>query len=232
MALVGALAIAVAASAVVTGQTMTVVAQKTKQSKKTRGPVGSFAVDLATTYNGFGPRSTQAVLTFDPDYLFNAGKLPQCNAASLTGKDAAGARAACPKSIEGQGHATLTQSNGATLPAVVTAFNGVKSGGNLTILLHTDVQGSSTKPILTGTLSGGHTLTVLVPLTPGIQITDFQVTINQLVTQKKRVHGKVVKTFFISAKCSRGTWNHTETTTYEGNVTQTHTASQKCKKTK
>ena len=231
--LVSVVAAAGIASAAVTGQTYSSVAQKTKQNKKTRGPVGSFATDVRTTFNGFGPRATQTVLTFDRDYKFDPGKLPQCNTASLVGKDAAGARAACPKSVVGQGSAVLTTALGSNLNAVVTAFNGVRSGGNPTILLHTDVQGSTTKPILTGTLTG-RVLTVSVPLTPGVEISDFQTTINQLVTKKKRNKktGKLVKTFYVSAKCSHGTWNHSETTTYENGTSTTAAFSQKCKKKK
>jgi len=229
--LVSVVAAAGIASATVTGQTYSSVAQKKKQSKKTRGPVGTFATDVATNFSGFGPRATQTVLTFDRDYKFNPGKLPQCSTASLVGKDAAGARAACPKSIVGQGAAVLTTALSSTLHGTVTAFNGVKSGGNPTILLHVDVQGSTTKPILTGTLTG-HVLTVQVPLVPGVEISDFQTTINQLVTKKKKVHGKTVKTFYVMAKCSHKKWTHSETTTFENGSTTSATFTQKCKQKK
>jgi hypothetical protein len=226
--LVGVVAAAGIASAAVSSQTYSSVAQKTKQFKKTRGPVGTFATDVATSYSSFGPRATQTVITFDHDYKFSPGKLPQCNAASLSGKDAAGAKAACPGSQVGQGSAVLTTAVNSTLNGIVTAFNGVRSGGNPTILLHVDVQGSTTKPILTGTLSGT-VLTVQVPLTPGIEITNFQTTINQVVTQKKRVNGKTVKTFYVSAKCSHKKWNHSETTTFEDGSTKSAAFTQKCK---
>jgi len=226
--LVAVVAAAGIASATITAHTFTVVAQKTKQSKKTLGPVGTLNVDVADTYSSFGPRAKQAVITVDRDYKFNPGKLPQCNAAALTGKDAAGAKAACPGSQVGQGSAVLRTTTGTTLNAIVTAFNGVRSGGNPTIILHTDVQGSSTKPILTGTIAG-RIVTVLVPLTPGIEITDFRVIINQLVTQKKRVNGKVVKSFYLSAKCSHKKWTFSETSTFEDGSTQSGAVTQKCK---
>jgi hypothetical protein len=226
--LVGVVAMAGIASATITGHTYTAAATKTKQSKKTFGPIGPLNLDVATTYSTFGPRATQTVLTFDKDYKFNPGKLPQCNAAALSGKDAAGAKAACPGSQIGQGSAVLKTALGTNLNAVVTAFNGVRSGGLPTILLHVDVQGSTTKPILTGTING-KVVTVLVPLTPGIEITDFKTTINQLVTQKKKVHGKTVKTFFVSARCSHKKWTQSETTTYEDGSTQHGTVNQKCK---
>ena len=106
----------------------------------------------------------------------------------------------------------------------MTAFNGVRSGGNPTVLLHVDIQGSTNKPILTGTISG-KTVTVLVPLVPGVEITDFKVTINQIVTGKKNG----VKTFFVSARCSHKKWTQSETTTYEDGSTQHGSFTQKCK---
>jgi hypothetical protein len=225
--LVGVVAAAGIASATITGHTYTNVAQKTKQSKKTFGPLGTLNVDVATTYGTFGPRATQTVLTIDKDWKFTPGKLAQCNAAALAGKDAAGAKAACPGSQVGQGSAVLKTAGGSTLNAIVTAFNGVRSGSNPTILLHVDVQGSTNKPILTGTIAG-KVVTVLVPLVPGVEITDFKVTINQIVTGKKNG----VKTFYLAARCSHKKWSSTETTTYEDGSTQHGAVTQKCKQKK
>jgi predicted small secreted protein len=228
----GSLAIAGIASAVVDSQTYSSVAAKSKQDKKVRGPVGQFVTNVDTQYSGtFSPPATQTVLTFDRDFKFNSGKLAQCNLASLAGKDAAGARAACPKAIVGQGSAVIRTLAGGTLNAIVSAFNGVKSGGNSTIYLHTDVQGSTTKPILTGTLQG-NTLVVQVPVTPGTAIVHFDTTINQIVSLRKKNKntGKTVKTFYVSARCSDGQWDHSETTTYQGGVTKSAAFSQKCKK--
>lgn len=232
----GSLALAGIASAVVDSQTYSSVAAKSKQNKKVRGPVGLFVTNVDTQYSGtpqFTPPATQTVLTFDRDFRFDAGTLAQCNLASLAGKDAAGARAACPRSIVGQGSAVIRTLAGGTLNAIVSAFNGAKTGGNSTIYLHTDVQGSTTKPILTGTLRG-NTLTVDVPVTPGTAIVHFDTTINQVVSKKKRNKktGKLVKTFYVSARCSDGAWNHSETTTYQGGVTKSASFTQKCKKKK
>ena len=234
--LVGVLAAYGISSAAVSTETYSAVAAKTKQNKKTRGPIGSFNVIVDRTYSGTGPAGvtpppTQNVLVFDRDFKFDPGKLPQCSTASLVGKDAAGARAACPKSVVGQGAATLKRADGGTIPATVTAFNGVKSGGNPTILLHVDPTGVPTKPILTGTLSG-RTLTVQVPVVPGTALVHFQTSINQVVTKKKKVHGKVQKTFYISAKCSHGSWGSTNTTTFQDGSTKSESFSQKCKKKK
>jgi len=238
VSLVGVLAAAGISAAAVSTETYTAVAAKTKQDKKVRGPLGAFTVNVDRTYTGSGvagvtPPPAQNVLVFDRDFRFDPGKLPQCNLASLTGKDAAGARAACPKSLVGQGSANVKTASGGNLPAVVSAFNGVKSGGNPTIYLHVDIQGSTTKPILTGTLSG-NTLTVQVPLVAGTALTHFDTTINQLVTKKKRNKktGKIVKTFYISAKCSRGSWGTSNTTTFQDGSTKSEAFSQKCKKKK
>ena len=234
--LVGVLAAYGISSAAVSTETYSATAAKTKQSKKTRGPIGPFNVIVDRTYSGSGvasvtPPPVQNVLVFDRDFKFDPGKLPQCSTASLVGKDAAGARAACPKSIVGQGAATVHTALGQVLPAIVTAFNGVKSGGNATILLHVDIQGSTTKPILTGTLSG-RTLTVQVPVVQGTALVHFPTSIKQLVTKKKKVNGKVRKTFYISAKCSHGSWTSTNTTTFQDGSTKSETFTQKCKKKK
>ena len=236
--LVAVLAAAGISAAAVDTETYTAVAGKTKQDKKVRGPIGSLSVVVDRTYSGVGvasvtPPPTQNVLVFDRDFRFDPGKLPQCNLASLTGKDAAGARAACPKSVVGQGAATVRTAAGGTLNAIVTAFNGVKSGGSPTIYLHVDIQGSTTKPILTGTLTG-NTLTVQVPVTAGTTITHFTTTINQLVTKKKRNKktGKLVKTFYISAKCSHRSWSSSNTTTFQDGSTKSESIVQPCKKKK
>ena len=223
-------------SAAVETQTYSTVAQKKKQGKKVRGPVGLFTTNVDTTFSGSGtagvtPPATQTVLIFDTDFHFDPGKIPQCNVTSLIGKDSAGARAACPKSIIGQGSAVVKEASGDSLNAVVSAFNGVRSGGNTVILLHTDIQGVATKPILTSTLRG-NTLTVQVPVTPGTAITHFDTTINQIVSKKKKNKrtGKTEKTYYVSAKCTDGHWQHTETTTFTDGSTRSASFSQPCKK--
>jgi hypothetical protein len=137
------------------------------------------------------------------------------------------------------------------VPAVVTAFNGVKSGGNPVLLLHTKPGGiaAATPPsILTGTLINsnignpyGKMLSTSIPDTAatGLHLTNFHVVLNKM----KTVPGKVKKTkkgkkkippkFYISAKCSDKTWNFKETTYYRaGGTTQTADATQRCKQKK
>lgn len=226
------LAFAGVASAAVSSQTYSSVASKTKQDKKVRGHVGSFKTDVDTFYSGgFTPPATQTVLTFDRAFKFNTGNLDRCNPASLVGQSAASARAICGDAQVGQGSAVVTRLDGVALPAVVSAFNGNPSGGNPVILLHTDVSGVPTKPILTGTLSG-NTLTVSVPVTPGTVITHFDTTINKVkVKNANKKKGKPAQ-YYVMAKCNDGKWAHSETTTFQDGSTKSSSFTQKCKKKK
>ncbi len=123
LGLVGALALSSTASAAVTGVTLTANATPTKQDKKKRGGV-AFQIGIAEAHEGltfppggqgcmpptvvtpackYFPPSHTSVINFDPDFKVTPGTIPRCDPASLTGKDATGARAACPGSIVGQG---------------------------------------------------------------------------------------------------------------------------------
>lgn len=225
------------ASAQVVNQTYSSVATKTKQDKKVRGPVGPFITNVDTTYGAqFFPGGSQTVLTFDTAFkLGDQGsgktKLAQCNLADIVGQTAAGARAACGDALIGQGGAVnRTKGSGAqTLPGTVSAFNGEPSGGKPTLYLHVDIQGSTTKPILTGTLTG-NTLTVLIPPVPTV-ITHFDTTINQVkVAKANKKTGKPAR-YYVSAKCNDGSWDHTETTTFENGTAFTAASPpQECQK--
>jgi hypothetical protein len=230
LGVVASLAVSGIASAAVQNQTYSSVAAKTKQDRKVRGPVGEFKTDVDTFYaGGFTPAANQTVLTFDRAFKFDPGNLDECNPASLVGQTSAGARSICGDSQVGQGTATVTRLDGVALPAVVSAFNGVPSGGNPVILLHTDVSGVTTKPILTGTLNG-NVLTVSVPVTPGTVITHFDTSINQVKVKKaNKKKGKPAK-YYVSAKCNDGSWDHSETTTFTDGSTKSSSFSQKCKK--
>ncbi len=260
LGLVGAVAFSGIASGDVTKLTITSPVTPSKQDKKKRGPVtttftsedthegitvppggpGCTPPATVTAACKYYPASTKSVITFPRDFKFDPGTLPDCNLASLTGKTTAGAKAACPRSIVGQGNNvnhTLTEAgfmgSPGTLNGTVTAFNGAPSGGNPTLYLHVDIAGSTTKPILTGVISG-NVLTVNVPVTPGVVIEHFDTTINKTVTAKKKNKktGKVTKKFYLSARCSTGTWTTTETNTYQNGTTRTATTSQKCTKKK
>lgn len=245
----GVLAMSSVASAAFSSQTYDSNAAKTKQDKKVRGPVGTFTTNVDTVYSGgalapslacpgtgpgctFFPPANQTVLNFDTAYKFNPGNLPDCNPAALTGQTAAGARAACPDSVVGQGSAVIRAVTGAFLFGTVTAFNGVPSGSSPVILLHTDIQGNTAKPILTGTLNGT-TLTVQVPVTPGTVIQHFDTTINQVKVKKANKKKNKPSQFYVSAKCNDGSWDHNETTTFtDGTNSGVKTFSQPCTKKK
>jgi hypothetical protein len=215
-----------------------------KQHKKVRGPASTF-FQSNDTHAGFKPcppgtgttdacaaypPSVQSLITFPKDFKFTPGRLPDCNLAALSGKTTAGARAACPRSIVGGGRNVNTTTTGQTLNGVITAFNGAPSGGKPSLYLHVDIQGVTTKPILNGVISG-NVLTVQVPPVPGSVIEHFDTTINKIVTGKKRNKrtGKVQKTFYFSAKCSKKKWTTTETVTYQNGQQLSDSSTQRCK---
>lgn len=230
LGVVASLAITSVASAAVLSQTYSSVADKTKQDRKVRGPVGDFRTDVDTLYSPpFAPAATQTVLTFDRAFKFDPGNLDECNPASLFGQTQAGARAVCGDAEVGQGSSRLRTLLGGTLFGAVTAFNGVPSGGNPVILLHVDVAGVTTKPILTGTLNR-NVLTVNVPVVPGTVIEHFDTTIDQIRVKKaNKKKGKPAK-YFVSAKCTDRNWQHSETTTFTDGSTKSASFVQKCKK--
>jgi hypothetical protein len=260
LGLVGAVALSGLASADVTKLTNTAQVSPAKQFKKKRGAVSVFYVSEDThegttippggpgcTPTGvtpsckYFPPSTRSVITFPTDFKFTPGTIPDCNLASLVGKDQAGAQAACPKSVVGTGSAinhTLTEAgtppgNTGTITGKVTAFNGAPSGGNPTLYLHVDVQGSTTKPILTGVIRG-NVLDISVPITPGVVIEHFDTTINKKVSKKtkNKSTGKVTKTFYLAAKCSKKSWTTSQTNTYSNGKQLSSTSTQACKQKK
>jgi hypothetical protein len=175
------------------------------------------------------PASTQSVIVFPKDYKFTPGNLPDCNLAALSGKTTAGARAACPRSIVGTGKNVNTTTTGQTLNGTITAFNGAPSGGKPSLYLHVDIQGVTTKPILNGVISG-NVLTVQIPPVPGAVIDHFDTNLGKVVTGKKRTStGKVQKTYYFSARCSKKKWTTSETVTYQNGKQLTDSATQKCK---
>ncbi len=252
LGLVGALALSSTASAAVTGVTVTATATPTKQDKKKRGGV-AFQIGIAEEHAGltfppggpgcmpptvvtpackYFPSAHTSVINFDPDFKLTPGTIPRCDPASLTGKDATGARAACPRSIVGQGTSelhTLTETNPADggLFGTVTAFNGLPSGGNPVVLLHMDIDRSTTSPILTGVLRG-NVLTVQGPVTPGVVITNLTTSINRRVSLKKGPK----RFFFVSARCSKRRWQSSATVFYTDGTQQTGSTTQTCKQKK
>ncbi len=248
LGLVGALALSGVASAAVTGVTWTANVTPTKQDKKKRGGV-AITIGTAEAHEGltfppggpgcmppavvtsackYFPPSHTSVINFDPDFRLTPGTIPRCDLASLTGKDATGARAACPRSIVGQGTSeihTVTETN--PLFGTITAFNSLSSGGDPMVLLHMDIDRSTTSPILTGVVSG-NVLTVQGPVTPGAVLTNLTISINRRVSMRK---GR--KTFFfVSARCSKRRWQSSATVFYTDGTQHTGSTTQTCKQKK
>ena len=215
-----------------------------KQDKKVRGPA-SFTLVSTDTHAGdlpcpLGtgaslscsayPPSTRSFFTYSSDYKFTPGNLVDCNLASLAGKSTAQAKAACPRSIIGQGTNTQRFSDGRIINGAITVFNGAPSGGNPSAYLLVDLPGVTSKPILNSVFIG-HTADVSIPPVQGSVIDQFNVTFNKVVTGKNKKTGK--KTYYFMAKCSKGTWTTTEEVSYSGVRTLSAPPNvQKCKQKK
>jgi hypothetical protein len=234
-------------------QTMTVSASNTKQDKKVPGGT-ALHVDIKTTYP-LGTPASQSASHTDLDLAKDFSFVPPaatCNPSQLQGTTTAAALALCGASQVGSGLATLcsplggcSATPGGGIPAVVTAFNGVPSGGHPQLILHTKPGGvaASTPPtILTGVLlpspagpQFGQRLSVTVPDTSstGFDLVDFDTTINRIVTRKANKKKHKAAKYYINAKCSSKTWAFQETTTFNaGGGTASASATQPCKQKK
>ena len=242
----GALAVSGVASAAVTAVRTGFSLTPAKQDKKVRGPVsvffesndahaGAFLGQPGCLIGNEGvgcfayPPSVRTVLAFTSDLKFDPGKLADCNLSSLVGQSTAGARAACPKSIIGSGTNVQAFSDGSTRSGVITAFNGVPSGGNPSQYLHVDIPGVSTKPILS-TVIRGNTIDAAIPPVPGTAIEHFDTSIGKLVVGKNKKTGK--KTYYASEKCSKKSWTTTSENTYQNGQRLTDSTTQTCKQKK
>jgi hypothetical protein len=223
-----------------TSQSLTVTVGASKQERTVRGPA-----DINVTVDSVVPAGTnvfqtaqQTVLTFDGDFdLGNTAQYPTCNPGVLANTTTAQANAACGpgaaggNSTVGSGNSTVCSAllgcGGQSVPGVVTAFNGVPSGGNPQIILHNRIGPPvNVTTVLQGVLTGG-TLTVSVPDTSatGLHLTHFFTGVPILKTgtgkaassaKKKKKKKKAAPVYYITAKCSDGTWNTSETTTFRG----------------
>jgi hypothetical protein len=224
LGVIGTVVVASIASAAVTGQTYSVTTSPTKVGKKTFTAVKKFTNVVDTAYSGgFQPNATQTVLTFSKDIKFTPGNLPQCNLTAIATVPQATADAQCAGAKVGTGGAQIQPGN---LRGVVAAYNGTKQGGSPTIGLHTDIflpsgNYSGLSTTLVGVLNTkSNTLTVSIPPT-GTSITHFDTTIT------KRKTGK--SSFYIMARCRKGKWLNSETTTFTNGQTTSASTKQKCK---
>jgi len=231
--LVAALAISVAvpamAHAAIVSTDITAIANGTKQQKKVRGAVGlDFTTNTVHTYPGVLQPTAFATVDFPKDWAFNAGKLPTCNPVALLNTTTDQAKGICGgKRILGGGDATTCNATGTCgnpvkggtpgFGGIVTAFNAVRSGGSLGILLHTRLSAGATL-VLNGQLVNsplggiyGKRLNVETPdsTSTGQELTQFHTNLPKTVSKKKKKidkatgKKKVIKTFYISARCSK-----------------------------
>jgi hypothetical protein len=213
---IGALALSGVANAAVTGQTLQTTLSPAKQDKKVFGGVSLHNI-ISTTIDN--PAATQSpkttVFTIDPNVKFVNGNIPVCPLSAIQGKFTAQAQAACPQSITGGG--SVEVNNGA-VKGTVTFF----SGGPNTIYVQTDIGPGATTLTIIGTIAKKTITFSNIPNTPGLVLTKFDTTFN------KRKSGK--KSFYVEARCKKGKWKTSETTTfYSGEVFSASATPQKCK---
>jgi hypothetical protein len=219
---IGALSLSSIASAAPTSQTLQATIAPAKQSKKTFGGASLHAI-IGTTFDNFvtsqSPRQT--VFTIDPNIKFTNGNVPVCQLSQIQGKFTAQAQAACPRSIVGGGS---VQVNGGAVGGTVTIFGG----GPTTMYVQTDIGPGATSLTIVGTLAG-RTLTFSnIPNTPGLVLSNFDVSFNKRKTGKK----KGTATFYVSARCKKKKWTNRESTSFYSGETLSASATQKCKQKK
>jgi hypothetical protein len=218
----GALSLSSIASAAPTSQTLRATVSPAKQSTKTFGAASLHAI-IGTTFDNFttsqSPRQT--VFTVDRNIKFTSGNVPVCQLSQIQGKFDAQARAACPQSIVGGG---TVQVNGGAIGGTVTIF----AGGPTTMYVQTDIGPGATTLTIVGTLAG-RTLTFSnIPNTPGLVLSNFDVTFNKRKTGKK----KGTPTFYVSARCKKKKWTNSESTSFYSGETLSASSTQKCKQKK
>ena len=218
-----------AASATVTGQTVSVTASPPAQPKKQFGPLNSLMTVVDTAYTPpFTPTATQTVINFSKDLMFNSGGLPQCDLSAVNTLPQAQSDAICGASKVGTGAATI---NNGLLTGVVSAYNGTPISGSPTIGLHTDIFTSTGSYAFSTTLTGvlntsANSLTVAIPPT-GTAITHFATTINKVRTGKQ--NGQPI--YFVMARCSKKKWVSGATSTFDNGQQISSNTMQNCKQT-
>lgn len=249
LALAASVAVAAIAQAAVTSQSLLVSVSAKKQDKKVRGPADiNVTVDTAESPpTPAAQTASQTVVDFDKDFKFTAGKLATCNPTPLAGTTTEQANALCGASKVGSGAATLCSAVGGCgvtpgggIQGVVTAYNGVPSGGNQSIILHARFgPPANTTTVLTGVLTSsplgnpyGSRLVVTVPDTAltGLHLTHFQTAIPKLVSVKANKKKHKPAKYYVSAKCSDKTWDFQSSTTFRaGGAPQTAHTTVGCK---
>ena len=217
--MLAALWLASGASAAPISQSLEATLSPAKQSPKTFGAASLQAV-IGTSFDNFAtsqsPRET--VFTIDPNVRFTNGKVPACQLSQIQGKFTAQAQASCPQSIVGGGS---VQVNGGTIGGTATLFGG----GPGTIYVQTDIGPSATSLTIIGTISG-RTLTFgNIPNTPGLVLSNFDVTFNKRKVGKQ----KGTPLYYVSARCKKKRWANSESTTFYSGETLSASSTQPCK---
>lgn len=219
IALIGALAVTVAAAATAFGigpapdgntQDATITFKPKKLGKKTATPVTlEVTTHTASTTdpNGKPVPAVEAIVDFDKNASIFAKGYPTCPVSALENVSTEAGLQACRKAQIGSGSATalLPSARGVTAENLtVTAYNGQPSGGNPVVLLQAyGAAPVQTTQVLIGTVTKlnkegyGPRLTVKIPLIAGGQgaLTDFQVKVFKKFSYKGKQRS------YVSAKC-------------------------------
>jgi hypothetical protein len=222
----GAVALSAAAAASVSTVTMGASASPTPDSLTTFSGVSlSFGLD-ASYSGGFNPVPTHVKFHFDNDVAFDTTGLPQCAPSAIIGMTTAQAIAACGSAKVGSGSASY---NAGAFNAVITAFNGIPSGGHDRLLLHDDINNGTVIEVLVGdigpsSLGGdfGTQIDFAIPVTPGVALTHLATSLDNL----EPVPGH----HYVSARCSDldRVLNFAADFTYNDASTRTAAATQAC----
>jgi hypothetical protein len=213
---IGALTFSSVAPAVPISHTLQTTLSPNKQDRQRFGGVSLHNI-ISTTFDNFATSQSprQTVFTIDPNVKFVPGNIPVCQLSQVQNKPDSQARAACPRSITGQGSVEV---NGGALRGTVTFFRGT---GNSDIIVHTVVAGALVLDIL-GDISGKTLTFTNIPNTPGNVLSTFDTTFN------KRKTGK--RTFYVMARCKKKRWSTTATTSFYSGETLSASSTGKCKK--
>jgi hypothetical protein len=213
---IGAMTFSGVASARPIGHSLQAKTAPAKQDNKRFGGA-SLNLTIASTYDSFATSQSprQLVISLDRNMKLVNGNVPACQQSQIANRPTAAARAACPRSIVGQGS---VQVNGGALTGQVTLF----SGGPKTLWAQVDVSGGAVILTLNGAISG-RTLTISgIPNTPGTILNSTNVVLN------KRKTGK--NTFYLMARCPTKKWTIRESTSWYSGETMSATSTQKCKR--
>jgi hypothetical protein len=212
---IGALTFSGVASAAPIGHSLRSNVAPAKQSKKQFGGV-SLRLTIASQYDSFATSQSprQLAVTIDRNMKLVNGNLPACQQSQIANKPTAAARAACSRSIVGQGAVSV---NGGALSGQVLLI----SGGAKLLYAHVDVGNGAIILTLNGNISG-RTLTISgIPNTPGTILDSTSITLN-----KKKTGGK---TFYVMARCKAKKWTIRESTSWYSGETLSASTTQKCK---